>query len=108
IDIHLVTLRTSWTHIAVPSKAVSAVSLGCPILFCGSPESDNWYLLQKAGWFIPEDNIRLETKLFLQRIHKTDIARKKDEAQLVNRQLQDTFLASYKAIAGRASAFSDK
>lgn len=107
IDIHLVTLRTEWTHIAVPSKAVSAVSLGRPILFCGSPESDNWHLLQKAAWYVPESNIQAEVKTLLQRITKTDIEQKKSQAEMINLELQDIFLKSYQAIAMQASTPSD-
>ena len=54
IDVHLVTLRTVWTHAAVPSKAVTAISTGRPIIFCGSEESDNWQMFKEAAWFIPE------------------------------------------------------
>lgn len=54
IDVHLVTLRTVWTHAAVPSKAVTAISTGRPIVFCGSEESDNWQMFKEAAWFIPE------------------------------------------------------
>lgn len=54
IDVHLVTLRTVWTHAAVPSKAVTAISTGRPIVFCGSEESDNWQMFKPAAWFIPE------------------------------------------------------
>ena len=53
IDVHLVTLVNSWTHIAVPSKAVSSVCSGASILFCGNKESDNWVLLHEAGWLQP-------------------------------------------------------
>jgi len=57
IDIHLVSLRTTWTHAAVPSKAVTAISTGRPILFCGSKESDNWQMFKEAAWFIPETEV---------------------------------------------------
>lgn len=106
IDIHLVTLRPEWTHIAVPSKAVSAVSLGCAILFCGSPESDNWYLLQKAGWYIPENNMGTEVKTFLQRVTAADITGKKEEAKTINRRLQDIFFKGYREIAERIQGSS--
>ncbi|HEX5553870.1 MAG TPA: hypothetical protein VFX43_11545 [Chitinophagaceae bacterium] len=100
IDIHLVSLLTEWTHIAVPSKAVSAVSLGCPILFCGSAESDNWLMLQKAGWLIPETSAMEEyVRDFLLTVDQAEIDGKKGAAALVNSDLQRIFLESYKGIA---------
>jgi glycosyltransferase involved in cell wall biosynthesis len=56
MDIHLVTLLEEWTHISVPSKTVSAVCMGKPILFMGNEASDNWLMFSEAGWRIdPSD-----------------------------------------------------
>ncbi len=49
LDVQLVSLLPEWTHIAVPSKAMSAVGSGSPVLFCGSPDSDSYVLLQPAA-----------------------------------------------------------
>ena len=100
IDVHMVTLRDSWTHIAVPSKAVSAISMGCPVLFCGSKESDNWYLLQNAGWYIPEDeNMTAEIQSFLSNITVDEINRKKTIALQKSEELKKIFQSSYHLIA---------
>ena len=53
-DVHLVSLAGRATHLAVPSKAVSAVCLGRPFLFTGSAEADTWQELGGAGWLIAE------------------------------------------------------
>ncbi|CAK0775942.1 putative Glycosyltransferase family 4 protein [uncultured Gammaproteobacteria bacterium] len=53
---HLVTLAGPATHVCVPSKAVTAVCLGRPIIFAGSPDSDVWTVLGRAGWLIAEQN----------------------------------------------------
>ncbi len=53
-DVHVAMLKPSWTHLCVPSKAVSSICLGRPLLFAGSERSDNWSLLQAAGWLIRE------------------------------------------------------
>lgn len=104
IDVHLVTLRSSWTHIAVPSKAVSAVSLGCPILFCGSPESDNWYMLQEAGWFVPEDaGMRESIGALMRTLSKKEIEEKKHHAARLNQELKAAFLESYRKIAAEVA-----
>jgi glycosyltransferase involved in cell wall biosynthesis len=56
MDIHLVTLLEEWTHISVPSKTVSAVCMGKPILFMGNASSDNWEMFSEAGWRVdPSD-----------------------------------------------------
>lgn len=51
-DIHLVSLSAAAARLAVPSKAVTAVCLGRPFLFLGSPESDCWRDLGAAGWLV--------------------------------------------------------
>ncbi len=51
---HIVTLSSRATHLSVPSKAVTAVCLGRPFLFCGAPEADTWRDLGAAGWLIPQ------------------------------------------------------
>lgn len=77
IDVHLVTLRTSWTHAAVPSKAVTAISTGRPIVFCGSEESDNWQMFKDAAWFIPEnENMKSEVAHLLAGMNREQIESK--------------------------------
>ena len=77
IDVHLVSLRTSWTHAAVPSKAVTAISTGRPILFCGSERSDNWQMFKDAAWFIPEtEAMKPEIERFISGISKEEISSK--------------------------------
>lgn len=53
-DVHIVSLTRDWSHVCVPSKAVSAVCLGRPILFAGSPDTDTWNQMGSAGWLVPE------------------------------------------------------
>ena len=99
IDIHLVTLRSKWTHLAVPSKAVSAISLGSTILFCGSEESDNWYLLKEAGWLINEKNeIKLQVEKILNSITEAEIKERKQNALQINQRLKQFILDSYQAV----------
>lgn len=78
IDVHLVSLLAKWTHIAVPSKAMSSVCAGGTILFCGSKEADTWALLQEAGWHIEESaDIDSQVRLFLSQITLNEVLRKK-------------------------------
>lgn len=100
IDIHGVTLRNSWTHIAVLSKAVSAVTMGSAFIFCGSAESDNWDMLQEAGWFIDESkDIAQQLKSQLASIDHKDIVKKKLAAQQITIKLQELVKQSYQEFA---------
>lgn len=52
VDVHLVSLNHSWTHISVPSKAVSAVCSGGAIVFNGSKESDIWQMFIESSSYV--------------------------------------------------------
>jgi len=52
IDVHLVSLLSKWTHVCVPSKAVSAICSGNAIAFHGDSHADSWQMFQKAGFYI--------------------------------------------------------
>lgn len=49
---HIVSLKENWTHVSVPSKAVSALCRGRPVLFFGSAQSDAWGWAEGAGLLI--------------------------------------------------------
>jgi hypothetical protein len=99
IDVHLVSLTKKWTHIAVPSKAISAVCAGASILFCGSRESDNWHMLQDAGWYIDEnDRIPEQTTLFLETLTPEDIYLKRAAALKLSASLQQMVTDGYNQV----------
>ncbi|MBF0450029.1 MAG: hypothetical protein HQK75_04955 [Candidatus Magnetomorum sp.] len=52
IDVHLVSLLPQWTHVCVPSKAVSAICSGRAIAFQGSRQSDTWQMFKSASFHI--------------------------------------------------------
>lgn len=54
-DVHLACLQPEWAHVCVPSKAVSSICLGRPILYWGAQDSDIWALLGAAGWRLAEN-----------------------------------------------------
>ncbi len=100
VDVHLVSLRSSWTHIAVPSKAVSAVATGGAVLFCGDARSDNWYLLKEAGWLIEENEyLEQQVALFLRHLTRQEVERKKAAAPGIYRQLQAAVRKTYERLA---------
>jgi glycosyltransferase involved in cell wall biosynthesis len=53
-DIHVVTLKKEWAGVVVPSKFFGALSMGRPVLFCGSPESAvaQWINEYSVGWVL--------------------------------------------------------
>ncbi len=100
IDVHLVSLLSKYTHLMVPSKAVSAVAAGGAILFCGSQESDNWDMLQEAAWLIrEEENLDNQLEKYLINLTKEALAEKQKSAQKLNFILQKKVLNAYEAIA---------
>ncbi len=103
IDIHLASLVNSWTHIAVPSKAVSSICAGAALLFCGNKESDNWVLLKEAGWLIEDQpNKREQVHQVLNYITKSEVEDKKSHARRIAMELENTIQKSYDTIASWA------
>ncbi|AEI48932.1 hypothetical protein [Runella slithyformis] len=100
IDVHLVSLLPKWTHIAVPSKAVSSVCAGGAILFCGSKEADTWAVLQRAGWYIDETGeLTSQLNQFLSQLTPEEAALKQTAATQLAIELQKTLQAAYEDIA---------
>lgn len=52
-DVAIVSLRAQYTDVCVPSKAVSSICLGRPILFAGEPDSDTALMFGDAIWRVP-------------------------------------------------------
>jgi hypothetical protein len=53
IDFHIVSLAESWTHVCVPSKGVTAASLGGHVLFLGDGDSDSARLAGERCTVLP-------------------------------------------------------
>jgi glycosyltransferase involved in cell wall biosynthesis len=58
-DIHVVSLKSSWTGTVVPSKFFGALAIGRPVLFEGSEDSSiaKWIREHRVGWVLHEDNV---------------------------------------------------
>ena len=52
VDVHLVSLKPGWTHLCVPSKAVSAICASGALLVNGDESSDTWRMFKEAGWLL--------------------------------------------------------
>lgn len=88
IDIHIVSLKKDWTHVCVPSKAISAVQSGNLILFIGEEESDTWQYLQGAGWRISSEK---EIKDVINQINREEVHHKKAYAREVALKLEEDY-----------------
>lgn len=55
-DVHLVSLRSTWSRLLFPSKLPAAFAVGRPVLFVGPPDSDPavWIREAGAGWVVGE------------------------------------------------------
>jgi 3-hydroxyisobutyrate dehydrogenase-like beta-hydroxyacid dehydrogenase len=77
--------------------------MGASVLFCGDKESDNWHMLQKAGWFITEnDTMHDNVKSFLFTLKDLDITQKKAAAVQISTQLQENVRKTYEFIQAKA------
>ncbi|WP_337043645.1 hypothetical protein [Emticicia sp. 17c] len=99
IDVHLVSLLQQWTHIAVPSKAVSSICAEATILFCGSKEADTWALLNEAGWLIEENqHMDAQIKTFLAQLTYQGMLQKRTNARHLFQNLQKMVVAAYEDV----------
>jgi glycosyltransferase involved in cell wall biosynthesis len=59
-DVHLVSLRSAWQGLIVPSKLQTAFTLGRPVIFVGPRENEvaDWVLASGGGWVVDEDDVR--------------------------------------------------
>jgi hypothetical protein len=88
IDIHIASLLPQWSHVSVPSKTVSSVCAGSAFLFYGNEDSDNWFLLKKAGWLIPYgENLEKGVINFFQQFDINSLEQKKSAARKIAKNL---------------------
>ena len=84
IDIHLVSLLEEWTHISVPSKAVSAVCAGSALIFYGSKHSDTWNMFEECSFFV---DTLANLSVLLSNIAPRDVEAKKSIAKRIAKNL---------------------
>lgn len=58
-DIHLVSLRPSWTGVVVPSKFFGSLAVGRPVLFAGSRDAAiaHWIREHGVGWVLDRESL---------------------------------------------------
>ncbi|MPR35412.1 hypothetical protein [Salmonirosea aquatica] len=100
IDIHLVSLLEEWTHISVPSKAVSAVCVGSALIFYGSRHSDTWDMFKECSFFVDRttDLASLLSSILPREVEEKKSKARKIAMHLIHQQesAYDQILASLK------------
>jgi hypothetical protein len=103
-DVHAASLHPDWTHTCVPSKAVTTICLGRPLLFAGDPRSDTAMMLDRAAWTlsVPRDgkyDLSLIRSILDEIADPENRARKTCEAKLLADALRANKERSLKEIA---------
>jgi colanic acid biosynthesis glycosyl transferase WcaI len=59
-DVHLVSLRPSWTGVVVPSKFFGSLAAGRPVIFAGSRDAAvaRWIETYGVGWILDPGSVR--------------------------------------------------
>lgn len=96
VDICVASLLPAWNHVCVPSKVVSAICTGIPVLYNANEESEGACMFPDAVWLIP-DSVPLEKSVsdFLNTLSSDRIVRKKEAAQRYARELVQAECDSY-------------
>jgi hypothetical protein len=107
IDIHLASLSKEWINVCVPSKTVSAVCSGSAFLYLGEAHSDNWILLQEAGWLLSwSENAGYGVKKFFAAFQCEELAQKKEAAKRITEKLNVEKIKTFREIADKIQMLS--
>lgn len=78
VDICVASLLPAWNHVCVPSKVVSAICSGIPVLYNANEESEGACMFRDAIWLLPDSRDFSNTVSdFLNNLTKEDIFQKK-------------------------------
>lgn len=88
VDICVATLLPAWNHICVPSKVVSAICAGSPVLYNATEESEGACMFPEAVWLVPDsDTLSDALSRFLKELTTDRIGQKRQAARLYARKL---------------------
>lgn len=83
VDINVASLLPAWNHVCVPSKVVSAICAGTPVLYNANEESEGACMFPDALWLIPDsDTIGEAISCFLNGLTLGIIRQKREVAWL--------------------------
>lgn len=63
LDAQIVSLLPIWTHVCVPSKAVSAICAGNPMVYIGVEQADIYQFFKEASWLVREDGTVIDSDI---------------------------------------------
>lgn len=82
VDVNVASLSSDWNHVCVPSKVVSAICAGTPVLYNANEESEGACMFPEAVWLVPEsENLAVSIKVFLNQLSDENIRVKKAAAR---------------------------
>lgn len=88
VDVNVASLLSTWNHVCVPSKVVSAICAGTPVLYNANEESEGACMFPDAIWLVPEsDNLAVIVMQFLNQLSPDTIHLKREAAQKFAREL---------------------
>lgn len=88
VDVNVASLLSAWSHICVPSKVVSAICAGTPVLYNAHQESDGACMFPDAVWLVSDrENTSVVVTQFLDQISPETINMKKEMARKYAREL---------------------
>lgn len=90
VDINIASLLPAWNHVCVPSKVVSAICAGTPVLYNANEESEGACMFPGAVWLIPDSEaISDALSRFLKGLTTDTIRQKRQAAQLYACRLRE-------------------
>ncbi len=88
VDINVASLLPAWNHVCVPSKLVSAICAGTPVLYNANEESEGACMFPDAVWLLPDSgNLSEEVSAFLDGLSEEEIALKRKAAEIYSQEL---------------------
>lgn len=88
VDVNVASLLSTWNHVCVPSKVVSAICAGTPVLYNANEESEGACMFPEAVWLIPDGkNMSASIRQFLNRLPEETIRTKKVAARMYAAEL---------------------
>ncbi len=100
LDIQIVNLKKEWTHICVPSKAVSSICYEVPFVFHGELSGDICDQYSEALWHIDNNkDMAQEIKSFFAKLNSTELIAKKQKTKAIKNKLLEREKFSYVQIS---------
>jgi hypothetical protein len=86
LDAQIVSLLPEWTHVCVPSKGVSAICAGNPMVYIGVEQADIYQFFKEASWLVREDGAVMDSDIdrVLAELRNSELLKAKKAATAVH------------------------